>query len=504
VAERAVDGATLRLSLPVKLIYGFGSVAYGLKASLISSLLMLYYNQLLGVPAHIVGLVLSAAMILDALWDPLVGYVSDNLRTRLGRRHPLMYASAVPFAISFLLLWRPPEGLSDMQLAGWLLVFIILARATISLYEVPSSALAPELAPEYHERTVLLGYRFFFSTLGSISAAVLGYGWFLRSTPEMPMGQLNQAGYGPFVITVAAITFVAILLSTAGTHHMIKRLHIPPRRKPDVRAELRDLATTLSNRNFLALVASGAFQGIMMGMVAGLNIYFYTYFWELPSSRLLVLTLVPMVAAPIGIVLAPILSRRLGKRNTALMMGITGVIVTITPIALRLVGLMPPNGSTALLVALAALGLVATACVVTSSIMLTSMIADTVEESQLKTGRRSEGLLLSADNTLQRLVQGAAVAVPGLLLTLVGFPEKATPGEVDQVILNRLAMVYIPTILFGLVCSATVLLMYRLDQKAHEKNLATLRESAATVEAIIEADPEPTPLGPVGVQSRPV
>jgi Na+/melibiose symporter-like transporter len=415
-----------------------------------------------------------------------------------------MYASAVPFAISFLLLWNPPEGLSDLQLAGWLLVFIILTRATISLYEVPSSALAPELAPEYHQRTVLLGYRFFFNTFGSIAAAALGYGWFLRSTPDQPMGQLNKAGYEPFVLTVAAITVVVILLSTAGTHHTIKRLHIPPRRKPDVRGELRDLAITLSNKNFLALLASGAFQGIMMGMVAGLNIYFATYFWELPSSKLLILTLVPMVAAPIGIVLAPILSRRLGKRNTALLMGITGVLVTITPIALRLVGLMPPNGSTALLAALAGLSLVATACVVASSIMLTSMIADTVEESQLKTGRRSEGLLLSADNTLQRLVQGAAVAIPGVLLTAVGFPEKATPGEVDPAILNRLAMVYIPAILFGLVCSATVLLRYRLDQATHEKNLATLRESAATAEAIVEADHVPTPVGPVGVQSRPI
>ncbi|MFC3079189.1 MFS transporter [Phenylobacterium terrae] len=493
-----------RLSFPVKLVYGFGSIAYGLKNQLISSLLLLYYNQLMGVPAHIVSLALSASLILDALWDPFLGFVSDGMRTRWGRRHPLMYLSAAPFALSFILLWHPPAGLSDWQMFGWLLVFVILSRATISLYEVPSSALAPELAPDYHERTGLLGYRLVFNAIGAALAAVLAYGWFLRSTPDQPMGQLNAAGYSPYAVTVAAITVVVILVSTAGTHHTIPRLHIPPKRRTEPGEILRELVSTLSNRNFLVLLCAGAFIGVMLGMVGGLTLYFSTYFWELPSSKLLILMLAPLFATPVGALLARLVSQKVGKRSTAMLLGLGGITVSLSPIVLRLMGLMPPNGSDALLWILAAAQFLATSGISGAAIMLTSMLADTVEENQVKTGRRSEALLLSADSTLQRLAQGLSVIIPGALLTAVGFPEGAKPGQVDPQILNNLALAYVPTVYIAILIAAGVLFLYRLDKEGHERNLATIRETAAVTEAIAEADPLPAHVGPVGVQSRPV
>jgi len=94
-----------------KLLYGLGSVAFGAKGQLLG-LLLLFYNQLMGMPAALVSLALAISLTIDALWDPMVGQVSDNLRTPWGRRHPLMYASAIPLAISWLLLWHPPTGWS--------------------------------------------------------------------------------------------------------------------------------------------------------------------------------------------------------------------------------------------------------------------------------------------------------------------------------------------------------------------------------------------------------
>jgi Na+/melibiose symporter-like transporter len=496
--------ATPRLSFPVKLIYGFGSIAYGLKNQLIASLLLLYYNQLMGVPAHIVSLALSASMILDAFWDPAVGYFSDGLRTRWGRRHPLMYLSAIPFALSFVMLWHPPEGLSDWQMFFWLLTFVILSRATISLYEVPSSALAPELAPDYHERTTLLSYRYLFGTIGGAAAAIMAYGWFLRSTPEMPMGQLNKDGYSPYAITVAVITVVVIIISAAGTHHTIPRLHVPPKRRASPAEIFREMIATLSNKNFLVILVAGAFSGVMLGMVSGLHIYFSTYFWELPSSSLLVIVLAPLISSPIGAILAPIISRKIGKKPTAMLLPAIGITISITPIVLRLMGLMPPNGTDILLWVLVADRILASACHTGGSIMLTSMLADTVEESQVKTGRRSEALLLSADNTLQRLAQGLSVIIPGVMLTVVGFPENARPGAVDPQILTGLAYIYVPVVYFAVLAMAGMLVFYRISREAHERNLAKLREATATAEAIIEADPIASPAGAIGVQSRPI
>ena len=86
--------------LRTKLFYGFGSVAYGVKDQGFTTLLMLFYNQVVGMPAAWVGSAILVALVVDTMADPIVGQISDNLRSRWGRRHPFMYAAAIPAAIS--------------------------------------------------------------------------------------------------------------------------------------------------------------------------------------------------------------------------------------------------------------------------------------------------------------------------------------------------------------------------------------------------------------------
>src|SRR5215475_13289879 len=93
-------------SLRTKLFYGFGSVAFGIKDNGFQTILLLFYNQVIGLPGQWVGGAIAIALFFDAFLDPIVGQFSDNLRTRWGRRYPLMYLSAVPVAISYLLLWN--------------------------------------------------------------------------------------------------------------------------------------------------------------------------------------------------------------------------------------------------------------------------------------------------------------------------------------------------------------------------------------------------------------
>ena len=96
-------------SVRTKIFYGLGSVAFGVKDNGFQTILLPFYNLVMHVPPQLVGLALAVAMICDAVVDPIVGNFSDHLRTRWGRRHPLMYASAVPVAVSYLLLWNPPH-----------------------------------------------------------------------------------------------------------------------------------------------------------------------------------------------------------------------------------------------------------------------------------------------------------------------------------------------------------------------------------------------------------
>ncbi len=106
IPAAALDPAVRRElgSLRTKLLYGFGSIAFGVKDQGFQYFLLFFYSQVLGVPALKVGLAISIALAADAFIDPVVGQISDNLRTPLGRRHPLMYAADIPVAVAYYFL----------------------------------------------------------------------------------------------------------------------------------------------------------------------------------------------------------------------------------------------------------------------------------------------------------------------------------------------------------------------------------------------------------------
>ncbi|MEI9931917.1 MAG: MFS transporter [Rhizomicrobium sp.] len=139
-------------SLRTKIFYGLGSIAFGVKDNGFQTILLPFYNQVMHLPPQLVGAALAIAMIFDAIFDPIVGNFSDHLRTRWGRRHPLMYASALPVAISYLLLWNPPHW-SQGALFAYLVIVAVVTRTFITFYEIPSSALVPELTADYDQRT---------------------------------------------------------------------------------------------------------------------------------------------------------------------------------------------------------------------------------------------------------------------------------------------------------------------------------------------------------------
>ena len=101
------------LNFRTKFYYGFGSISFGIKNNGFSYFVLFVYSSVLGLPAWMTGLALNLVLIADAITDPLVGYYSDRTRSRWGRRHPFMYAAALPVAITYYFLWTPPESLTD-------------------------------------------------------------------------------------------------------------------------------------------------------------------------------------------------------------------------------------------------------------------------------------------------------------------------------------------------------------------------------------------------------
>lgn len=474
---RSVHGDGVGLS--TRVFYGFGAVAYGVKSNGFSFFLLLYYNQVLGLPEQRVGLAIMLALLFDALSDPIVGYVSDNLHSRWGRRHPFMYASTVPVAVSYYLLWNPPPALSADSLFVYLLVMAILVRTFITFYEIPSTSLVAELTRDYHERTALLSYRYFFGWWGGLTMAVLAYGVFLQPTEAYPVGVLNPNGYRTYGLAAAAIITLAILVSAVGTHRHIPHLQQPPaRRRLDLRRAASEFRETVTNASFLVLFGAAIFAAMAGGLSSALNIYLNTFFWELTSDQISLLVLANFASATIAFGAAPRLSIRMGKKRAAILISLLAVVLAPVPIVLRLVEWFPPNGSAALLPALLVFGTVEVALIIMSSILVASMVADVVEDSEIATGRRSEGVLFAAGSFVGKVVSGVGVFASSLILGWISFPRDASPGQVDPPIVANLGLIYACTLVALYLLSLAFLARYRISQASHEENLETLERRA--------------------------
>jgi Na+/melibiose symporter-like transporter len=177
-----------RLPFRTKLAFGVGSAAEIIALYAVSSFALLFYNQVLGVPAHWIGLAISASLVLDGLTEPLVGSWSDRTRSKLGRRHPWMYAAPVPIALSFYAIFNPPDGLSPMMLAVWCGVCVSLMRQVMTFFHTPHLALGAELSPNYIERSKVMAYNSFFSWAGGAAMTWVALSYFFPSTPEFPRG----------------------------------------------------------------------------------------------------------------------------------------------------------------------------------------------------------------------------------------------------------------------------------------------------------------------------
>jgi Na+/melibiose symporter-like transporter len=481
----AQNEQTSRLALSTKLFYGFGSVAYGVKDNGFSYLLLIFYNQVVGLRAEVVGAAIMIALVFDAFLDPIVGQISDNWRSRWGRRHPFMYASALPVAVSYLLLWNPPHW-SQGAIFVYLVVTAIIIRTFISFYEIPSSALSAELTQDYDQRTSLLSYRYFFAWWGGLTLNFLAYFLFLRPDATHKVGQLNPAGYARYGLTAAVIIFVAILVSAAGTHSQIPKFRVPPVRKLKIGAMAREMIATWSNRSFLFLTLAGLATSMATGLIASLNVYFNTFFWELSARQISIFTLGVFLSAAMALIGAPILSRRFGKRPAAMALILLAVTISTTPVILRTLGLFPLNHSPVLLPILIGQTIISTALSIAGSTLTSSMIADVVEDSELRTGRRSEGLLFSASAFVGKAVSGIGIFASGMLLLAIHFPRKAQPGQVPAEVIHHLALVYVPTIwtLYGL--ALTLLMGYRITRASHQETLQRLAAEAERVASAAE------------------
>jgi GPH family glycoside/pentoside/hexuronide:cation symporter len=477
-AAASADAARPRqTSLWTRLAYGLGYGAIGVKDNGFSYFLLLFYSQVIGLDARLVGLALTVALVVDAFADPMVGYWSDNLRSRFGRRHPFMYAAAAPLAGLYFMLWNPPTGLSQPALFAFLLGMAVSIRLCVSLYQVPSNALAAELTQGYDERSTLLSFRFFFSwAIGNAMSVLMFAVLFpLFVTPAIHNGQFNREAYRVYGLIASGLLFALVMISALGTHSRIPHLKAPPaQRKLTVGKIFKEIFETLSNRSFIVLFIATALGTVAAGLAAPLAFYWLTYFWHFTAQQSSFVIMGVFASAFIGSSLAPVVTRWLGKKRGAIVIGLIAFLGSPMPVFLRVTGILPDNGSPLIFWYVFFNNMFDVGLIICFQVLSYSMIADLVEQSEIKTGRRSEGVFASATTFTEKVVNGLGLMMAGFLLTLAGVKTGADASHVTPQAVWRLGAIYVPTILTLWMAMVAVIGGYAITRDSHAANLRTL------------------------------
>ena len=464
-----------KLGLFTRLAYGVGGAAGGIKNNGFDYVLLLFYSQILGLPGLWVAAAIWIALIVDAVSDPIVGYWSDNLRSRMGRRHPFLYAAAIPAALAYFFVWNPPSGLEGQPLFAWLLTLTIIVRVGYTLFEVPSLSLSAELSQDYDVRTSLMSFRYFFAWVGGLTVQVLLFAMFLQPSEGDPQGFFHLPGWNLYGLVGASSMLVAILITALGTHHRIPHLKSPPpERDLTIGKIFGEIWETLSNPSFRALFVATLFGLLATGISATLNQYINGFFWNFTGDQIAVLTFAVYLSAIMALVLAPLAGRTLGKKRAAITIGLMAFTLAPAPVFARLLGLLPENGTPELFYIILVVTVFDVALIIAYQMLAAAMVTDIVEESELKTGRRSEGTFFAGITFIRKLSQGIGVMTASLILAFAAIAPGIRPEDASAGSVAKLGLGYAATLLTVWMLMLLSITFYRISREDHARNLAAL------------------------------
>ena len=473
----------------LKILHGVGGLAFGVKDSGFSFFLLLFYNQVLGMPAATVSLALLVALLIDAVVDPLLGNLSDRTYTRWGRRLPWLYAAPIPLAFAWVMLWTPPLG--EVPTFWDLLGVAVVVRLLLSACEVPSVSLLPEITADYDERTTLFRYRYLFGWLGGAIMMVLAYTVFMAGEN----GLLEAEGYWPFALTGAAIMAISTLVSALGQHATVA--HLPAVKPPPFtfRGAFEEIFAAFREPAFVIFAIGGLAAYVSQGMTFSISNYLTVFVWRLDVTPLpglpgaTALMIYPMVlfisVIAMFVVVGP-MHQRFGKPLSAAIAAITSLTFLVLPYMLLLAGLWPEVGSLASALGYYALLLVANCTGVVMMISASSMVAEIVEAHLERTGRRAEGAFYSGNWLIQKCATGLGIFVTGLIVSAAGLDAGADPAGVPAAAIERMVWGYCGLMAVLALAAAYWLGRFPIGREQHEARLALLAELAKSH----EVDPE--------------
>jgi Na+/melibiose symporter-like transporter len=463
------------LSFRTKLYQGLGAIPDTVKNWVFNTFTLLFYNQILGVDAFLVSIALAIAIAFDAVTDPLAATFSDNLRTRWGRRHPLMLVAAPLLGAALCAVFVPPAGLSEAGLFAWLLTFTVATRGLMTLYFVPWAAIAAELSDDYHERTSVMTHRFAVGWTVGVGFPLFVFTFVMPGSAEFPVGQLNPAGYPLLAVLAGVLLSSGALATTLLTWREIPflRQHAAAPAAFGFAQTVRELLQALRTRQFALIFVIVLISAAIGGTTTNIQIYMTTFFWGLTTEDLRWFAL-SATGALLAFPVVAAVQRRFDKKNILLACTIVNLADGIALVCLRLADVLPANGDPRLLAILVGAGVVGASILVIQGIIGASLIADLLDEHELRTGYRQEAMFNAALSFSGKAVSGVGTLLGGLILTLIAFPTQAKPADVPpDTILLLGVVVGVALPLFYLI-PIGLITRYRITRERHAEIQAAL------------------------------
>jgi GPH family glycoside/pentoside/hexuronide:cation symporter len=439
--------ASERLPFRTKLIYGLGDWGNTTTTTIFQFFFLIFLTDTARLSPIYVAPVLLIGGIWDAINDPLVGIFADRVRTRWGRRRPFFLFGAVPFAISFILMWWVPPLESQVAKAIYYTLVYILWDTAFTLVVVPYGALTPELTEDYDERTRLTGYRMAVSMAGGLIAAIAAP-TIAGSFPD------KQTGY-----LVMGIIFGLL----AGLPYFMLFFNIKERFTSAPATDLnlfKAFRHTWNNRPFRYAAGIYLTAWVTVALVTSLFTYYITYWMRLPGELEVFLGLV-QASALVSIPLMVKLSDRFGKQK-AYIFGLTWWMVVMAVLAF-----LPSDAQTLayFLAAIAGVGVAA------AHVIPWSIVPDVIEADELATGERREGAYYGFLVFIQKTGAAFTLALMALVLNATGYVADQPQNDATLLAI-RLMIGLVPAVL--LTISMILAWKFPLGKQKHADLRAAL------------------------------
>ncbi len=397
-----------------KIAYGMGDLAVNIAYGALNFYYLFFLTNVAGISAVWAGTIIMAAVAWDAITDYWMGLISDRTVSRMGRRRPYILYGAVPFGLSYALLWIVPFK-DPAALGIYYFIIIMVYKAAFTVVSIPYNALHPELSQNYDERTSISGYRLGLSFVGTLLAAA----GIMVVVDVIYPGKLAYAKSYPVQGVIFGALITAILFITfAGTRERVQ----PDRTGMKFEGFFKSLSSTLSLREFRFVLGMFIFNMVGFDLMSALLVFFLKDVIHIPEDFTFVIMAIPLVVAVASAPLWVHLGERWGKKKAYERAAVYMVLIFLACMA-------APVGNKTYVIAVCVLAGVGISA---SQVIPFSIIPDIIEVDEYEHGTRREGAFYGVIMFLYKVSAAVAINIASVFLGVMGYVESVSGQVVEQ------------------------------------------------------------------------